>query len=126
MLRLQRRVAEDTEETRSPRRTAVTRYSMHADPLELPSHPPIEVRHPDAPNVIVRVGPTLTHVMGFGPSGEVASWLADALVTPSYIVTSDAIDEARLAFEAQGHSQISASSATSRSRSRGSLAGKDV
>ena len=102
MLRLQRKRADEHTDPVRPRRTASASYSMHAEPLELPDHPPIEVRHPDAPNIVVRLGPTLTQVMGFGPSGEVATWLANAIVTPSYIVSSEAFDDARKVFDAQG------------------------
>ena len=98
MLRSQRRTADEHGGARRQRRTADSILVMPAEPLEVIFNQPIELRHPDAPNTIVRLGSTLTQVMGFGPSRDVAAWIARAMPTPSIVVSSEAIDEARHAF----------------------------
>ncbi len=93
MLRLIRNGADDTYEPRS--RRSRRRYShMSAEPIEPEFAAPLEIRSPHAPSAVFRIGPTLTQVMGFGPTADVASWIRDAMVTPAVVITPDAFDEA--------------------------------
>ncbi len=68
---------------------------MHAERIEPVFAPPLEIRNPDAPGEVVRIGPTLTQVMGFGPSAEVAAWIDRTIPTVSALITADAFDDAR-------------------------------
>ncbi len=53
----------------------------------------IEVHKPGSPHEVVRIGPTVTQVAGFGPQAEVVAWLADALPIPPLVIGADAFDE---------------------------------
>src|SRR4051794_31420672 len=52
-----------------------------------------ELRRSDAPDEVVRLGPTVTVVMGFGRTVDVVAWLAEALGdVPHQVLNPDALD----------------------------------
>ncbi|HEY3830933.1 MAG TPA: hypothetical protein VGO03_01440 [Acidimicrobiia bacterium] len=53
----------------------------------------IELRRPGSVNDVVRLGPTVTQVAGFGPQAEVVAWLADAMSVPPLVIGADAFDD---------------------------------
>lgn len=79
----------------------VTTTRMTAQPIE-PARAPavdaagevIEIHNPDAPDEVVRIGPTITQLMGFGPSYEVAAWVARGMGPASRVVDVGSVDEA--------------------------------
>ena len=93
MLRLIRNHADDTYEPRS-RRYGRQQPIMNLEPVEPEFVAPLEVSSPHAPSAVFRIGPTLTQIMGFGPTGQVAEWIRDAMVVPAIVITPDAFDEA--------------------------------
>ena len=93
MLRLIRNHADDTYEPRSRRYTR-RQPIMSAEPIDPEFAAPLEVRSPDAPSAVFRIGPTLTQVMGFGPTAQVASWIRDGMATSAIVISPDAYDEA--------------------------------
>lgn len=79
----------------------VATTSMTAQPIE-PARVPavdaggevIEIHNPDAADEVVRIGPTITQLMGFGPSYEVAAWVARGLGPASRVVDVGSVAEA--------------------------------
>lgn len=94
-LRLLRSAAGPRESSRRRRpRSAGTPTAT--PPLDADFAKPVEVHNPHDTTMIVRIGVTLTQVSGFGPSAQVADWIARASMVSARIVTPDAIDMARL------------------------------
>jgi hypothetical protein len=52
-----------------------------------------ELRRSDAPDEVVRLGPTVTVVMGFGRTVDVVAWLSDALAAaPHQVLNAESLD----------------------------------
>src|SRR4051812_42420285 len=92
MLRLRQRDVEELPEpplADSPWKVMAIKHAAHApQPSEV-----MELRRPGAPNDVVRLGPTVTQVAGFGPHAEVVAWLADAMIAPPHVIHADAFDD---------------------------------
>jgi hypothetical protein len=91
MLRLHGREADDVI---TPPRADTPWKVMTAQPVPHVSET-IELHKPGAPDQVVRLGPTITQVVGFGPHREVVRWLADAMIVPPLVIGPDALDDLR-------------------------------
>ncbi len=67
---------------------------MTATPLEHHDDDVLEVRNPRAPLQIVRIGPSATQLMGFGPTAEVVAWVSEVLEVPTRVLSAESLDEA--------------------------------
>ena len=53
----------------------------------------IELRKLGSTTDVVRLGPTVTQVAGFGPQADVVAWLADAMIVSPLVIGADAFDD---------------------------------